>query len=123
MSKITGVYVNAKTGKAEPRTIEANLDEYYKLLDVSTIDIVTRKIGETYYDIICDDEALLKNRPIISMIDSKCNPMLFGNLFIVKHDGRGELKSLTKADVNNVLGATVTLLSTKGFRTVMVGDY
>lgn len=121
--KLTGIYVNAKDHTATPATIENKLQAYYDLLDVSTIDIVSRNIGGEYYDIICDDEALLKEKPVLSMIDTGCNPMLFGNLFIVKHDGEGNEISLKQADIKRILGNYKTLFTTKGFMNFMVGGY
>ena len=123
MKKRTGVYVNAEKHSATPRTIEAELQAYYDLLDVETIDIVTRKIGGKYYDIICDDEALLKNNPIPSMIGPHCDIMLFGNLFIALHDGEGNEISLTKDDVNRIMKCYRPILTRDGIQNFMVGDY
>ena len=58
MKKLTGVYVNAENNSATPTTIDHSLDAMYTLLDVSTIDIVSRKIGGKYYDIIVYDRKL-----------------------------------------------------------------
>lgn len=120
---ITGVYVNAKDGTAQTRKIEAELQSYYKLLDVTTIDIVSRKIAGKYYDIVCDDEALLKDKPIVTMVSPKMEPMLCGNLFIVNRGKAGELASLTPADVKRVKGEFITVLTTRGIRALMRGDY
>lgn len=100
---ITGVYVNAESHTALPYSVKGELEEYYKLLGVSCIDIVSRKIGGKYYDIICDDEALLKENPICSMIDKSGNPMLFGNLFICSHNEEGEEISLDSGDISRIL--------------------
>lgn len=123
MKKITGIYVNAEKNSATPITIKAELQSYYDLLNVDTIDIVSRKIGGVYYDIICDDEALLKSDPIPTMINSKCELMLFGNLFIAKHDGEGNEVSLTRADVKRILNQYRALLTNRGVMNFMVGDY
>lgn len=123
MKKITGIYVNAEKNSATPTTIEAELQSYYDLLGVEYIDIVSRKIGGMYYDIICDDEALLKSDPIPTMINSKCELMLFGNLFICKHDEEGNEVSLTKTDVNRIMNQYRALLTRKGVMNFMVGEY
>lgn len=57
---ITGVLVCPDTGTAEKATIENSLDGYYKALDCDIIDITMRTVGNKRYDIICDDEGLLK---------------------------------------------------------------
>ena len=123
MKKITGVYVNAETGSATPTEIEAGLQSYYDLLGVDYIDIVSRKIGGKYYDIICDDEALLKADPVLTMIGPHCEPMLCGSLFICRHDGQGNEVSLTKSDVKRILDQNRALLTRQGVRWFMVGDY
>lgn len=122
MKKITGVYVNADEHSATTREIEASLDSYYRLLDVDCIDIVTRQIGGKYFDIICDDEALLKADPEPTMIDGSCNVLLCGNLFICSHKG-AELASITKADVKRILGSIRAVLTRNGVKEFVVGDY
>ena len=120
---ITGIFVNAEKGTFTTRKIEAELQSYYDLLDVSTIDIVTRKIGGKSYEIICDDEALLKDAPIVSMIDSKYRPMLFGNLFVVNYGGDGELASLTPADVRRIKYCYACKIEPGKMRKVLKGEY
>ena len=102
---ITGVLVSTATGKAGKKTIEAELRRYYQILGCDTIDIVSRKIGGKYYDIICDDEALLKADPVFTAVDVNYQPMLYGSLFICNHDDEGNETSLTPEDVDNVLSA------------------
>lgn len=93
--------------KQEVREVEASsLEEYYKLLNCSCIDIVTRNIMNTKYktntyDIICDDEALLKEGSIPSAFDLRSMKIgLVGNLLICNYDEEGNEKSLslTKED-------------------------
>ena len=123
---ITGIYVNAENYTAAPITVESSLESYYKLLDVDFIDIVSRKIGGKYYDIICDDEALLKADPICSMMEEK-TPMLFGNLFICLHDGKGAEISLEQKDITRILRQMKpVLVSRKGkleYRFILRGEY
>lgn len=76
------------------------LDDFYRLIDCDTIDIVTRKIGRRYYDIICDDNGLFADGPKISAIDDCGSIMLVGNLLIAGlHDEEGELTDLTDDDI------------------------
>ena len=121
--KITGVYVNAEKGTLATREIEAELQSYYDLLDVSTIDIVSRKIRGVSYEIICDDEALCKDKPVVSMISSRYQPMLFGNLFVVNYGGNGGLASLTPADVKRIKQSYACAIDSGKMRKVLVGDY
>ena len=101
--KLTGVIVMPDKGKAEKATITDSLDSFYNVLDCTTIDIVERRIGGKYYDIICDDEAPLKELPLVSGVDGLIRPMLFGRLFICHHDDEGGLTSLSEEEVKAVL--------------------
>lgn len=76
--------IDVKNDRVSPVVIESEnaLEQYYKLLDCDLIDITERKIGGKYYDIICDDEGLLKDNAIPSAIDKDQKPMLVGNLLI-----------------------------------------
>lgn len=105
MSKklLKGVLICPDKNTAEEASIENSLEGYYKALDCDTIDIVEREINGTYYDIICDDEALLKGDPLPSALDKLREPMLFGRLFVCHHDDEGELTSLSDEEVKSVL--------------------
>ena len=103
MAKITGILVNAEDCTAAPATIEKSLDGYYSALNCDCIDIATRKIGGVKYDIICDDEGLLKAHPHVSAISSDGQPMLVGNLFVVKFDGQDDVRSLTEGEQAHVM--------------------
>ena len=74
--KITGVLVDVNAGTVKEATIEANLDSYYKALNCDCIDIVVRSLGPYRFDIICDDEGLLKDNARMSATDPHGHPML-----------------------------------------------
>lgn len=99
---ITGFFVDPENNTAEPCTIEKSLDAYYELLQCDLIDIVSRSIGEEFYYIICDDEALLKADPIPSAIDRKGEVVLCGPIFIVNDDGECDVCSLTPDDIKHL---------------------
>ena len=103
MKKITGVLVNVSEGTARKVTIERSLESYYKAIDCTCIDIVNRRLGGYRFDVICDDEALLKENPIPSAFDLDDQPMLYGNLFFCKPDGAGDLVSLDDVEVSIIL--------------------
>ena len=88
----------------EARVVQCDgLDDYYELLDCSCIDIVQRKIGHKYYDIICDDEGLLVSQPKISAIDDWGKVMLVGNLLVAGlADEEGELTDLDEYDIKYI---------------------
>ena len=106
------IYLNVENGKA-PKVvdIEDNLNEFYKMLNCKTIDIVTRKIGNNYYDIICDDNGLFKDITITSAIDNKNKSALVGNLLIVGlPNDDGNLTDLTDEQTFEVLKNSVMAL-------------
>ena len=74
------------------------------MLNCKTIDIVTRKIGNNYYDIICDDNGIFKDVPIPSAIDLNHKTALVGNLIIVGlPNDDGDLQGIPKEQIKEVL--------------------
>ena len=91
--------VEKTTKVVNPETLE----DYYSMIGCSCIDIVTRKIGKKYFDIIVDDNGLLKNDPIISAIDDLGRVMLVGSLIICGlADDEGELTDLSDKDIEYI---------------------
>ena len=108
MSKITGYFIDVLNETAEVREVENSLHGFYDLLGCDLIEIPRRKIGvfsrKRIYSIICDEEGIY-NQPKISAIDNLGQPMLCGNLFIVKDDPdpeSGDLASLTADDIRYI---------------------
>ena len=102
---ITGYLIDVANEQARPVTVEHSLESFYKLLDCDMIEIAPRRIGFPHhnrttkiYDIICDEEGLLKDSPKISAIDNIGSPMLVGNLLIVNM-GEEDVESLTPDDI------------------------
>ena len=119
--KITGVRVDVNAGTVKEATIEANLDSYYTALNCDCIDIVVRSLGPYRFDIICDDEGLLKDNARMSATDPHGHPMLVGNLFFCHHDEEGNLTSLHPEEVTFILSRVIRLkeLGTNNFRKVI----
>ena len=104
MRKLKGVWLNVATEEAKVIEINDDLDEFYRTLHCDTIDIVRRRIGRKHFNIICDDEGLLKYNPKISAVDETGKIMLVGNLFIVSgEDNEGELLSLTNEEIEYIM--------------------
>lgn len=103
------VYLNVEQ-KALPKVIdvEDNLKVFYELIGCQYIDIVRRKIGDKYFVVICDDEGLFKENPIISAVDTKFEPMFVGNLIISNADDDGNLIDLSEKDIKQILRHTKT---------------
>lgn len=104
--RITGVLVDVKAGTVK----EATLDSYYKTLDCTCIDIVSRRLGPYRFDIICDDEGLLKADARVSATGPEGHPMLVGNLFFCHHDEEGNTTSLHPDEITFILSRIIYLL-------------
>lgn len=102
-NKITAYLIDPETKTAKPVTITASLENYYSTLRCDLIDIVDRRIGGKRYTIICDDEALLRNDPLISAIGDLGAPMLVGSLLVANSDRHtGTLLSLEQNDIAHI---------------------
>ena len=95
--------VNADV-KDGARVVECgnDLETLYKLCDCSTIEIPYRKIGDYWYDIVCDEEGIFRENYKASALDEKFNVALVGNLLFCNHDAEGDLVSLTDEQIENL---------------------
>ena len=106
--KLTAYLIDTEAETHGPVEIADDLDAFYKALHCDLIDIVTRGIGgirkHPQYEIICDEEGLLKDDPKISAIDDLGRPQLVGSLLICKSDPDDpcKLASLTPKDVRYI---------------------
>ena len=105
------IYLNVNENKPpEVLDIPDDLKTFYKLCQCTCIDIVTRRIGNVPYSIICDDEGLFVESPKISAVDYGYRPQLVGNLIICGMPNKdGELTKLTNVDVVHILQKIVFL--------------
>ena len=112
---LKGVLVDVENEKVQVVEIEGSLQEFYRILNCSCIDITSRRIGRKLFDIVCDDEGLFKDPQKISAINNLGQPQLVGNLFIVAGaDIDGNLVSLTKEDADYILGK-IQIMGTRKF--------
>lgn len=108
---IKGVLVTPNQEGTKPRVHELEVNsykDYYPLLECDTFDIQTRKFGDHWLDIYCDDEGLYKegNKPAIVTSNGKTKEVvevIVGNVFIVSHNDEGETISLTDEQIQAVL--------------------
>lgn len=89
--------------KAE--NIQNDLDTYYDIIGCRCIDIVNYPINGKNYDIIVDDEGLLKGAPIVTAVDKSGHPLLVGALIITNYDGEGNETDLEPGDVTRITSA------------------
>lgn len=81
--KIKAFLIDVIGGNSRVVEIENKLEDYYRELHCELIDIQSRKVGKKVFDIICDDEGLMKEDNKISAIDNLGAPMFVGNLLVV----------------------------------------
>lgn len=103
MEKITMLYVHESA--ADFKKVEPSLQNYYQLLNCDLIDIVSIKFNGKFYDVICDDEALLKQPPLsFSVISKEGHPMIAGNILICLSED-GYEKGLSPEDVLRLMSS------------------
>lgn len=102
------------TDNLQPQVIETTggLKEWLRLIKCDTIDITSLNIGGRYYDVIVDDEGLLKDGIKPTALDTEYKPLLVGSLVICNADGEGNETALTDEDVEYILKYIVMLRET-----------
>ena len=84
---------NRAYGLAE---VENELEAFYEKLDCRCINIVVRKVKGVEFDIMCDDEGLLReDRRPSAFVRDTLEPMLVGNLMFFHHDAEGNLTEIS----------------------------
>lgn len=103
--QITGFLVDTEADHGDLKTvikavtIDKTLESYYKTLHCDLIEIPTYKFGGKRFDVICDEEGLIKGgQPVVSAIDAAGKPALVGSLLIVNTNCR----SLSDADIERL---------------------
>lgn len=95
-------YVNSKTDEHGPIELEPSIKEYYRLIGCDCITIVTREVNGHPFDIVLDDEGLLKpNRVSAVSVEADVfgtQEKLVGNLLIFGI-GEEDFRSLTDDEV------------------------
>lgn len=99
-----------------PEVVETpgGLQEWYRLIGCRLIDITTRSIGGKVYDIITDDEALLKPPAIPTAINTDEKPRLFGNYIVCNCNDAGEETGLTSDDIKRITRRIAKLSDAEG---------
>lgn len=95
----------------QPQVVDTmgGLQEWYRLIKCTSIDIAYKQIGGRYYDIILDDEGLFTERAKVTALDPEQNPALVGNLVICNYDGEGGEAGLTEEDIEHIKKHIVVL--------------
>ena len=109
MREVRGVLIKQEAGKNEIKEyihIDKSFRDLYPLLNCRVFEVVTRKIGKSYYDIWCDDMGLFdeSKKPTVVTLDEEGNVVeqIVGNCFICKNE-EGEMSGLNEKEVAEVL--------------------
>ena len=99
------IYLNVNDNEApEVLDIPDDINTFYKLIQCTCIDIPRRKIGEKFFNIICDDEGLFVESPKISAVNKYYQTQLVGNLIICSGEIDEEnLTGLSEEEIQYVL--------------------
>ena len=95
----------------ELQEIDINLEwqEMVKAIGCDYMDIVTRKIGGKWFDIVCDDEFLLWEEPSlewVTVMDAGMRQtILMGSVLFTKSNDEGETMPLSDEDIKTIKGA------------------
>ena len=83
------------------RIIENSLENFYKIIGCDLIDIVQIEVAGKFYDVICDEEFLLKEKPVPTLFVNS-EQVLCGNLIFTTCDENGKTQGLTDEDIQNL---------------------
>ena len=83
------------------REIENSLESFYKIIGCDMIDIVQIEVEGKFFDVICDDEFLLKEKPVPTLFIDNEN-VLCGNLIFMTCDEEGNTQGLTDEDIQKL---------------------
>lgn len=115
---IKGILVTT-AGEIKPAELDGSLESFYKTLECDIITCTIRRIGKKEYNVICDDEGLLKGNPKVTAVTKMYNPALVGNLFICNSDGE-DWTSLTDDEIHEIMQNTITVFDEGKFREAVV---
>lgn len=123
--KRKAILFKPKDGGAKVIDLTQDLTEIYNLLEVDCIDIVKRYIGGKAFQIICDDEGLLKRKPIPSAVDFDGKTVLVGNLILCggRVTSGGDMTGLTDEEIRLIKDNVCLALDQNGKYNVLFGVY
>lgn len=112
------------------REIEDSIHTYYNLINCRSIDIVCRYFDNVQFDVVLDDEGLLKANETGELptswwqMEGYTPPYegLFGVLVLTHHDEVGNLTSATFEDVLHVRNCVQNIPTPKGDLMILFHD-
>ncbi len=96
----------AEVAEFEVKGNERLLDKLYAFLDCSSVECVQFEADGHVYDVWCDEEFLLKDWPVASLIIGEPRKdeciIICNSYMVLKSNDEGETVSLTPADIRRV---------------------
>lgn len=124
------ILIDVKNDRVKTVDVTGGLEEMYKLIGCDCIDITHRDIQDkeglyNVFNIVVDDEGLLKHDHIASAISrDDMSAQLVGNLLVFGVDwdeaNYGDLESLTDEEVKLVIGSVREVIDFDTMRTYPV---
>lgn len=82
--------------------LDNTLEEMYRLIGCDLVEVVQVEVDGKFYDVYCDEEFLLKEKPIPTLyLNDK--QVLCGNLVFTTCDEEGKLGSVTEEDIDKLI--------------------
>ena len=78
------------------------LEEMYRLIGCDLIDIAQVEVGEKFFDVYCDDEFFLKEKPVPTLF-LEDESVLCGNLVFTTCDRDGKLEDISEKDIDKLI--------------------
>ena len=78
------------------------LEEMYRLIGCDLIDIAQVEVGGKFFDVYCDDEFLLKEKPVPTLF-LEDEQVLCGNLVFTVCDKDGKLEDISEEDIDKLI--------------------
>ena len=110
-------YLNSKTDEHGPIEVEPSLNEYHRLIGCDCITVVTREVSGHPFDIVLDDDGLLKpNRVSAISVEADVfgtQEKLVGNLLIFGSEEE-DFRSLTDDEALTIRRSVIDVVFADG---------
>ena len=78
------------------------LSELYRIIGCDLVELVQVEVGGKFYDVYCDEEFLLKEKPVPTLFLSG-EQVLCGNLVFTTCDEEGKLGGVKEEDIGKLI--------------------
>lgn len=98
---IKGVFIDPRNELVIEVVVNNDAISLKKLLNAENINVVTKKINNKFFSIVCNDESIDEIPSIISAVNNY--DCILGKAFICNSDSWGNLTSLSQNDINKLI--------------------